>query len=284
MPGLCVPIEDGGIGFDYRLNMYIPDLWIKLLKDSQDENWDISHIVYCLRNRRWNEKHISYCESHDQSIVGDKTISHWLFDAEIYDNMSILIPPTIVVDRGMSLHKMIRLLTISIGGEGYLNFIGNEFGHPEWVDFPREGNGYSYHHCRRQWNLADNELLRYRDLLSFDNQMIETVSKYKYILSDHEFISKTCNKDKVIIFEKGVLLFIFNFHPSNCYEDYQVPTQFSQIHTVVYSTEDKLSGGKGRISHISYTVTPEKEKFQERDFSFKIYLPNRSAVVLKSGF
>jgi 1,4-alpha-glucan branching enzyme len=164
MPTLCRPISEGGFGFDYRLNMSVPDKWIQVLKEQKDEQWNMGNFCFTLTNRRHNEKHVTYCESHDQSIVGDKTIAMWLFDKEIYENMSISKTPTIVIDRGMALHKMIRLLTFSLGGEAYLNFIGNEFGHPEWVDFPRQGNNFSYHYCRRRWDLCDDVTLRYRFL------------------------------------------------------------------------------------------------------------------------
>jgi 1,4-alpha-glucan branching enzyme len=160
MPTLCRTLEDGGMGFDYRLSMFMPDMWIKLMK-TNDENWNMGHITHSLTNRRWKEKVVGYAESHDQAIVGDKTISMQLFDAEIYTNMSKLSPMTECISRGMALHKMIRLISQSLGGEAYLNFMGNEFGHPEWIDFPREGNGDSYAHCRRQWNLMYDDLLRY---------------------------------------------------------------------------------------------------------------------------
>lgn len=160
MPGLCLPIKLGGCGFDYRLGMAIPDLWIKILKEQTDEEWDLSKICHTLTNRRWREKTITYCESHDQALVGDKTIAFWLMDKEMYTNMSTMTDNTPIIQRGIALHKMIRLLTQGLGGEGWLNFIGNEFGHPEWLDFPRAGNNDSYHYARRQFNLADDELLR----------------------------------------------------------------------------------------------------------------------------
>ncbi|MBQ1211017.1 MAG: 1,4-alpha-glucan-branching enzyme, partial [Clostridia bacterium] len=163
MPGMCLPIADGGIGFDYRLSMGVPDLWIRLLKESKDDEWDIPKLWYELTGRRPKEKNIGYAESHDQALVGDKTIMFRLCDAEMYTKMT-KFAESLIIDRGIALHKMIRLLTASLAGEGYLNFMGNEFGHPEWIDFPREGNGWSYHYCRRQWSLADNPDLRYREL------------------------------------------------------------------------------------------------------------------------
>ena len=160
MPTLCRRVDEGGIGFDYRLSMFIPDMWIKHLKEFKDEDWNMGNIAFNLTNRRYKEKCVAYCESHDQAIVGDKTISMWLFGGEIYHGMKAH-NHSIVVDRGMALHKMIRIVTIGLGGEAYLNFMGNEFGHPEWIDFPREGNQFSYHYCRRQWHLSDNNQLKY---------------------------------------------------------------------------------------------------------------------------
>lgn len=148
MPTLCRTIRDGGMGFDYRLGMFLPDMWIKLLDGVPDENWNMGAIAHSMVNRRWKEKVVAYAESHDQAIVGDKTQSTWLFNNEIY-SLDQHKPMSLTVSRGMALHKMIRLITLSLGGDAYLNFMGNEFGHPEWIDFPRQGNNYSYHYCRR---------------------------------------------------------------------------------------------------------------------------------------
>ena len=172
MPGMCLPLDDYGLGFDYRLSMGVPDLWIKTLKESSDENWDIIKLWYELVSRRPEERNIGYCESHDQALVGDKTLMFRLCDADMYWHMN-KFDPSLVIDRGIALHKMIRLVTASLAGEGYLNFMGNEFGHPEWIDFPREGNGWSYHYCRRQWSLVDNQDLRFTELNEFDKAMIK---------------------------------------------------------------------------------------------------------------
>lgn len=175
-----------------------------------------------LSNRRYNEKCISYVESHDQAIVGDKTTSMWLFDREIYDNMSVSRPPSLLVDRGMALHKMLRLVTFALGGEAYLNFMGNEFGHPEWIDFPRPGNSWSYHYCRRQWHLADDPNLRYQLLNNFDIAMLALDEKYGVLGQRHQYITLAHEGDKVIVIEKGDLLFIFNFHPNNVNFSYKL--------------------------------------------------------------
>lgn len=181
MPTLCRPVTEGGAGFDYRLAMAIPDKWIKILKEQKDEDWNLGDIVHTLENRRYKEANIAYVESHDQALVGDKTIAFWLMDAEMYTNMSVISPLTPVVDRGIALHKMIRLLTHGLGGEGWLNFIGNEFGHPEWLDFPREGNNNSYHYARRQYNLVKDDLLRYKFLNRFDAMMNNLENEYKWL-------------------------------------------------------------------------------------------------------
>lgn len=212
-PGIARSIHDGGVGFDYRLNMYVPDLWIKMLKDQTDEEWDIGHLVHAFKNKRKDEKVVNYCESHDQAIVGDKTISTWLFEAQLYTNMSKFNEETIVIARGMALHKIIRFITL-IGGNSYLNFMGNEFGHPEWIDFPRLQNGWSYENCRRRWDLRDNQDLRYHFLYQWDIQMLKLEEKYNLL--------EKCDKNyyiyykdaKIVTFETEDVLIIFNFHPS----------------------------------------------------------------------
>lgn len=181
MPTLCRPVNEGGIGFDYRLGMAIPDKWIELLKEMRDEDWNIGNIVHTLTNRRWMENTVAYAESHDQALVGDKTLAFWLMDKEMYTHMSTMSEPSLIIDRGIALHKMIRLLTHSLGGEAYLNFMGNEFGHPEWLDFPRVGNNDSYHYARRQWNLVDDQLLKYKYLNEFDRAMNLADDKYQWL-------------------------------------------------------------------------------------------------------
>lgn len=276
MPGMCIPIKDGGIGFNYRLSMGVPDLWIKLLKEYKDEDWDIHKIWYEMVSRRPQEKNIGYAESHDQALVGDKTIMFRLCDAEMYTGMN-KFGGNMTVDRGIALHKMIRLLTASCAGEGYLNFMGNEFGHPEWIDFPREGNGWSYHYCRRQWNLVDNENLRYCELNRFDKQMIELLKK-ENILNKPTKNKWLHNDDKIIIYTKDDIVFAFNLHPHKSFEGYFIPVEHKGKYKVILSTDDGTFGGYDRIdkTHV-YTaeVTPDNW------IGFPCYLPSRSAVVFK---
>ena len=182
MPGIAAPTERNGYGFSYRLSMGVPDFWIKLVKETMDENWDMGKLMYELTQHRPEEKIISYCESHDQALVGDKTLIFRMIDAEMYNGMSKSYH-SLTIDRGIALHKMIRLITFATSGGGYLNFMGNEFGHPEWIDFPREGNNWSFKYARRQWHLADNKDLKYFDLANFDRKMVKLHNDFK-ILDD----------------------------------------------------------------------------------------------------
>jgi len=281
MPTLAASLEDGGIGFDYRLNMGIPDTWIKLLKETKDEYWNMGSICYTLTNRRFNEKHIGYSESHDQCIVGDKTISQWLFDKEIYSNMSLDKKATVVIDRGLSLHKMIRMITFILGGEGYLNFMGNEFGHPEWVDFPRKENNFSYHYSTRRWDLCDSKFLRYQYLHNFDKAMNQLDNKYNVLNSKHQFVTLMHEKDKLIVFEKGDLLFVYNFHTSMSFTDYRIGTKWGSEHIIILDSDEAQFAGKERLKYGHENYFPViKEKWTSRDYYFKMYIPSRTVIIL----
>ncbi len=276
MPGMCLKINEGGIGFDYRLSMGVPDLWIKLLKECADEEWDMFKLWHELTTRRAGEKNIGYCESHDQALVGDKTIMFRLCDAEMYSSMSRNIP-SVVIDRGMAMHKLIRLITCTLAGEGYLNFMGNEFGHPEWIDFPREGNGWSYHYCRRQWSLVDTDMLRYSYLNEFDKAMISLIKKEKTL--SKETVSLWIGQDdKTVIFEKGDCIFAFNMHPSRSYERCFIPTNNFNKYKVILSTDELRFGGHGRTD--KEYVYKSKLIYDGR-VGFYCYLPSRTAAVFR---
>ena len=274
LPGLALPISWGGVGFDYRLAMGEPDMWIRLLKETPDEYWDLNNIYYELSIRRPKEKVIGYCESHDQALVGDKTIMFRLCDKEMYWGME-KSSQNAVIDRGMALHKMLRLLTMSLGGEGYLTFMGNEFGHPEWIDFPREGNGWSYHYCRRQWSLADNPDLRYEYLNDFEKAMV-AIGKRQRIFTgrDHQLIVE--NNEKWMAYQKGAGIYIFNFHPTESYTGCFVPVPEKGSYKVVMSTDDFCFGGFGRVYHEVYETVERDGKI-----GLLLYLPSRTAMVLE---
>ena len=277
LPGLCLPVTQGGVGFDYRLAMGVPDMWIRLLKETPDEHWDLNQIYYELSNRRPKERVIGYCESHDQALVGDKTIMFRLCDSAMYDSMEAWNQNPII-DRGMALHKMLRLVTMSLGGEGYLTFMGNEFGHPEWIDFPREGNGWSHHYCRRQWSLADNADLKYQFLNRFEVAMVSLAKRHR-LLSSRDKQLLVHNSDKVLVYRKGSALFVYNFHPTDSFDGYFVPVDEVGDYTVSLSTDDYDFGGHGRVYHMTYTAA----KQADGQIGFRMYLPCRTATVLRKS-
>lgn len=279
MPLLCIPVSKGGVGFDYRLSMAIPDMWIKLLKHKRDDEWDMGNIVHTLINRRHGEKSIAYAESHDQALVGDKTLAFWLMDKEMYTNMSDLTEYTPVIARGIALHKMIRLLVHSLGGEGYLNFEGNEFGHPEWLDFPREGNGNSFHYARRQWNVVDDHLLRYKYLNEFDKAMNHLEEKYEWLAAPQAYVSLKHEVDKVIAFERAGLVFVFNFHPTNSFTDYRIGVDVPGKYGIVLSSDEKRFGGFDNIDVTSKFLTTPEEWCNRKNY-IQVYIPSRTCIVL----
>ncbi len=276
MPGIAIPLADGGIGFDFRLSMGVPDLWIKYLKEYPDDQWDMHKLWYELTTRRPQEKNVGYCESHDQALVGDKTIMFRLCDAEMYTRMN-RFAESLIMDRGIALHKMIRLVTASLAGEGYLNFMGNEFGHPEWIDFPREGNGWSYHYCRRQWSLVDNPDLRYGELNRFDVAMIDLLKKENVL--ELPAVNRWIHQDdKVLIYTKGDLVFLFNFHPQKSFDGYFVPVGEVGSYRVVLTSDDGTFGGFGRVSNAKRY---KANTTSDGRVGFPCYLPCRTAIVLK---
>jgi 1,4-alpha-glucan branching enzyme len=276
MPGLCRPIADGGYGFDYRLAMGAPDFWVEALK-RRDEDFDLPKMWHELTQRRPGEAVIGYCESHDQALVGDKTLIFRMADAAMYTHMSRGTHSD-VVERAISLIKMIRLITLTLSGEGYLNFMGNEFGHPEWVDFPREGNGWSYHYARRQWSLADNELLRFGQVGAFDRDMLAFAAE-RGVMGARDTRNLWIDPErKLLAFRKGGLVFLFNFHPTCSPEDVYLPVLEAGDWRVCFSTDEAEYGGAARIDR-SFVYTAKEG--DPRGIGFLIYSPCRTAMVLE---
>ena len=282
MPGLAAPIEDGGYGFDYRMAMNIPDYWIKTIKECKDEDWRPSSLFWEVTNRRRDEKTISYVESHDQALVGDKTVIFRLIDADMYWHMAKR-DRNFTVDRGMALDKMIKLLTVSTINGGYLNFMGNEFGHPEWIDFPREGNGWSYKYARRQWNLVDNHDLCYHYLGDFDKAMLQVIKSVRTFQRTAVTEIWHNDGDQILAYERGQLVFIFNFNPSRSFEDYGFLVKEGK-YTVVLNTDDKAYGGFGLTDDTVEHFTMHDDLYhKQRKGWLKLYIPARTAVVLRRG-
>ena len=280
MPGLAVPVKDGGIGFDYRMAMGIPDYWIKTLKEKKDEDWHPTSIFWELTNRRADEKTISYVESHDQALVGDKTVIFRLIDKEMYWHM-MKDDDNMAVARGMALHKMIRLVTASTINGGYLNFMGNEFGHPEWIDFPREGNGWSYKYARRQWDLVDRKELKYDQLNNFDNAMIHLISGVYNFQSLPVVKLWEKDDDQVLAYMRGDLVFVFNFNPVKAFTGYGVLAPAGE-YEVVLSTDSADFGGYGNIDESVRHLTQTDPLFAPSGREWlRLYMPPRSAQVLR---
>lgn len=276
MPGMCLPISDGGIGFDYRLGMGLPDMWVRTVKEQKDENWDIFKMWCEMCMRRPGEGTVAYVESHDQALVGDKTLIFRLADAAMYTDMEKSTHNP-VIDRAIALHKMIRLFTLAGGGEAYLNFMGNEFGHPEWIDFPREGNGWSFHYCRRQWSLRDNGLLKYEWLGQFDEDMIHLAKDADLFSMQMGNLRLIDSGRQVIAFYRKGLLFAFNFSPCNSYTDVEISLPAIADYQVALCSDDGKYGGNDLIAHMKYTAQVDSQG----NSSVKLYLPARTAVVLK---
>ncbi|MBR1499887.1 MAG: alpha amylase C-terminal domain-containing protein [Bacteroidaceae bacterium] len=280
MPGLALPFKDGGYGFNYRLAMNIPDYWIKIIKELRDEDWKPSSILWELTNRRRDERTISYAESHDQALVGDKTIIFRLIDSDMYWHFK-KGDENSTVTRGIALHKMIRLATFGTINGGYLNFMGNEFGHPEWVDFPREGNGWSYKYARRQWNLVDNKELCYHFLGDFDAAMLKVARKHKGFEKQNVVEIWHNDGDQVFAFRRGDLLFFFNFSPFNSYTGYGFMVE-QGAYEYILNTDNPDFGGNGFNDDklIHYTVYDGRLARENKGW-LKLYLPTRTACVLK---
>jgi len=276
MPGIGRKQEEGGIGFDYRLAMGIPDFWIKYLKEKRDEDWNLHEIWGTLNNRREKEKVIAYAESHDQALVGDKTLSFWLMDKEMYFHMS-KNDPNIIIDRGIALHKMIRFITLVLGGDGYLNFVGNEFGHPEWVDFPRIGNNWSYKYARRQWNLVENKDLRYEFLNNFDRAMIHKMNEVNIFGKSYSTQLNVDDTNKVIIFERNDIIFAFNFSGQNSIPDYKFFVPEEGEYELILNSDAPEFGGFDRID----TKLRYKTIKEDGVDKLSIYLTNRTALAFK---
>jgi len=278
MPGLAAEVAEGGCGFDYRLAMGVPDLWFKLANDTPDEDWNMSGLYHELTNHRPEEQVISYVESHDQALVGGKTFIFELIDKEMYYNMH-LDAQNLVVDRGLALHKMARLATIGAAAHGYLNFMGNEFGHPEWIDFPREGNAWSYHYARRQWSLRDDPGLKFHFLADFDREMVNLMRDRGNIGMEPVTFRLINEGDKIIAFERNGLLFIFNFHPEKSFTDYTIDASPGKWKLLLNTDNPKFGGHDlvedGQEYHTFACNDGEHDRNQ-----ISVYIPSRTGFVL----
>jgi 1,4-alpha-glucan branching enzyme len=278
MPGLASSLADGGYGFHFRMAMGVPDYWIKIIKERLDEEWNIPELYYELTSKRKDEKTISYAESHDQALVGDKTLIFRLIDREMYFSMD-KSTKNLVVDRGIALHKMIRLITAATGGGGYLNFMGNEFGHPEWIDFPRAGNNWSFQYARRQWNLVDDDNLKYHLLGDFDQDMVHLLRDNGLLEVPYCRLLADNGPDKILAFERGDFVFIFSFNPSLSFTDYGIQSSPGK-YRIVLNTDNVRYGGQGLVDE-SMTYFAQVGTKLNDPHMLRLYLPTRVGMVLK---
>ena len=279
MPGMCLPVKQGGIGFDYRLSMGVPDLWIKTIKERRDEDWSMNQLWHELTNRRPQEKTIGYAESHDQALVGDKTLIFRLADKEMYWHMG-KNDQSIIVKRAIELSKLIKFLTMTLAGEGYLNFMGNEFGHPDWIDFPTKANNWSYKYACRHWSLKENQDLRYADLANFDREAIAFLKAYKLMLADDLLNLWTDEENKILAYQKSGLIFLFNFNPTISFPDFALPVEEPGEYQVVFNSDEITFSGQGRIAK-DYIYHTKILLERENKLGFSIYTPCRTVLVLK---
>ncbi len=279
LPGLAVSIGQGGLGFDYRMAMGVPDYWIKIIKEQADEDWNMGQLFHELTSKRPDEKVVSYAESHDQALVGDKTIIFRLIDKEMYFSMR-KDQPNLIVERGLALHKMIRMATVATAGGAYLNFMGNEFGHPEWIDFPREGNQWSYQHARRLWYLTENHDLRYHWLNDFDQALMQFCGANQLLQISDVYWVHDHNDNKVLAFRRGDFLFVFNFHPTQSFTHYGLEMPASK-YRIILNTDEERFGGQNRIDQTAWYYTQAEAGISGNHF-LRLYLPARTAMVLQN--
>lgn len=280
MPGMCLPVTEGGIGFDYRLSMGVPDLWIKTIKERRDEHWSMNQLWHELTSHRPQEKTIGYAESHDQALVGDKTLIFRLADQEMYWHMG-KTDQSYIVSRAIELSKLIKLLTITLVGEGYLNFMGNEFGHPEWIDFPTKANDWSYKYACRHWSLSENQELRYADLANFDRETIAFLKASELMLANDLLNLWIDEDDNILAYKKGGLIFLFNFNPTKSFPDFALPVENHGEYQVVFNSDEITFGGNGRIA-MDYIYQTKILLERDNKPGFSIYTPSRTALVLKA--
>jgi len=280
MPTLCRAVDDGGFGFDYNLSVNVPSMWMKLLQEQPDETWSISRVVKALQKRRFKEPCVVYSECHDQAKAGARTLASCLMDAEMYAHMSISGPESMVIERGLALHKMIRLVCMGLGGEAYLNFMGNEFAHPDFIDLPSEANGWSFQNAIRRFDLPQADDLKYKFFEAFDEAMVALENRFKFMTSPRYFCSKKDDSDKILVFEHGDCLFVFNFHPTRSYKDYRVGHSWNEEMHVVLDSDEPCFGGQDRLASAHETSFPPLDGWDSRYYSASMFLPSRTVQVL----
>ncbi|CAL5392773.1 unnamed protein product [Camellia sinensis] len=275
-PGLSEPTSLGGLGFDYFVNLSASEMWSSLLENVPDSDWSMSKIVSTLvGNRHSADKMLLYAENHNQSISGGRSFAEILFG----ETMEHASDKRALLFRGCSLHKMIRLITFTIGGHAYLNFMGNEFGHPKRVEFPMESNNFSFSLANRRWDLLENGV--HSELLYFDKDMMNMDENERILSRGLPNIHHVNDTTMVTSYSRGPLLFIFNFHPTTSYENYSVGVEEAGEYQVILNTDEKKYGGQALIAQDQYIQRTISKRIDGLRNCLVVPLPYRSAQVYK---
>ncbi|KAK9673873.1 hypothetical protein RND81_12G195300 [Saponaria officinalis] len=274
-PGLCEPSSQGGLGFDYYVNLAAPEMWLSFLENVPDNEWSMSKIVTTLMgNKIYTNKMLLYAENHSQSISGGRSFAEILFGTEVGSNEASKLL------RGTSLHKVIRLITFTIGGSAYLNFMGNEFGHPKRVEFPTSNNNFSFELASRRWDLLSDQGL-HQKLFHFDQDMMKLDQKEKVLSRGLPNVHHVNDDTMVISYTRGPLLFIFNFHPTDSYERYSVGVDEAGEYQMILNSDEEKYSGQGAINADQYFQRSIRKRIDGFQNCLQLPLPSRSAQVYK---
>lgn len=268
MPGLtCLP-KDGGLGFDARFAMGIPDYWEKFIKKPQD----LGSMWYEMNNHRPYDHTISYVECHDQCINGHDAMIWRLLGDDMYNAM-LMETETWKVSRGLAFYRLMRLITLATADKGYLNFMGNEFGHPEWLD--------AEEHAHRQWRLAEDTSLKYACLNAWDQAQMQLVSDNIESFKTPAMFRYIHEDKRLLAFERGALLFVFNFNETQAFSDLCFAVTPGKYLEILSSDERRFAG------HDNLRITePPLEHFTQPCFDpnlgdITLYIPPMIVLVLK---
>ncbi|KAG8075748.1 hypothetical protein GUJ93_ZPchr0006g43795 [Zizania palustris] len=273
-PGLCEPTTQGGLGFDYWVNLSIPEMWLWHLENVPGQEWSMNKIMKVLISKNCNM--LSYVENHNQSISGRKSFAEIILHKEKCSNNSVSDDG---IFRACSLLKIIKLLTFSTSGGAYLNFIGNEFAHPKRIEFPMSGNDYSFGLANRQWELLEKGV--HKHIFNFDKDLMSLDGKERLILRGSPNIHHCDDTSMFISFTRGPFLFVFNFNPDATSGLYSVGVDEAGEYQLILNTDETKYGGRGELKSNQYMKRTSDNRVGGCRNSLELALPSRSAHVYK---
>jgi len=268
-PGMSCSPDNAGLGFDYRFAMGLPDFWAKFIEEGRT----MGQMWHELTNRRHYDKTISYTECHDQCINGDDAFIWRMIKDDMYTHMSVF-SDSWKCSRGVALHKLMRFITLGSAGQGWLNFMGNEFGHPEWID--------AEDYAHRQWHLAETTHLKYSKLDAFDRNLLRLVREYPEQFQRGPRFRYIHEEERILAFERGTLLFVFNFHELQAQKHLDLMVTPGK-YTEIFSSDELAYAGHGNLS----TRTPG-EHFSDAasgvlEQRITLYVPPLAGLALVRG-